>query len=67
MPLDGADWLRPLAYPNLYSLGEQSEARAKLQAVFGDSEAELDRKRRQRERSPVESVIEGTDHARPEA
>jgi hypothetical protein len=56
--LKGAEWLRPLAYPDYFSLGEQADARAKLQKVLGGSDAELDAERRKRERSPAESVTE---------
>src|SRR6266545_8066525 len=60
--LKGAEWLRPLVYPDFHSLGEQADARLKLQAVLGDNEADLDRERRSRERHPTEVVTMVTDN-----
>jgi hypothetical protein len=58
--LKGADWLRPLAWPEYFSVAEQSVARVKLQSVLGHTAAELEAERRERLSEPAQNVTEGT-------
>jgi hypothetical protein len=53
-------FLAPLAYPEFFSLGEQADSRQALRDAIGWTDAQLERKRRKRERAPVESVTEVT-------
>jgi hypothetical protein len=55
-------FLAPLAYPDFYSLAEQDDARRAVREHIGWTEAQLDRMRRERGRSPAENVVLGTDN-----
>jgi hypothetical protein len=54
--------LHPLVYPDHYSVRQQSDARDKLRALLSDTEADLDRKRRERDLGPEQNVTSGTDN-----
>lgn len=48
--------LRPLAFPEHFSLGEQSDARLKLREALGETEQSMDAEHRERHIDPVQNV-----------
>jgi hypothetical protein len=60
------DEVKALTFPDHHSLGEQNDARAKLQAAYGSTEVEIDQERRKRVLSPALNIDYGTDHPRDE-
>jgi hypothetical protein len=57
-----AEAVQPLAYPELFSEGEQSVARDALRKALRKTEQDAHAEYRARHREPAQLVTAGTDH-----